>query len=158
MTRGKAAATTVEDDVCAIAKSIWQTLFTAPLQRAGPEAQVRDPAVTGCVTVDGAWHGAIVLSCERALAGSLAAELFRSGAAATEAEIRDTIGELTNILAGNIKALLPGPVRISLPAVAMGGDYDFTVVGTMPVAAVRFRNGDGALEVSVLVGNTQDGA
>ena len=149
--------TAVEDDVCEIAKTIWQTLFSVPLQRARPGEQVHDPAVTGCVTVDGAWHGAIVLSCERALAGSLAAELFRSGTAATEEEMRDTIGELTNILAGNIKALLPGPVRISLPAVAMGGDYDFTVVGTIPAVAVRFHNGDGALEVCVLVGNAQVG-
>jgi chemotaxis protein CheX len=146
----------VEDDVCEIATSIWEAYFSVPLERAGPEVHVNDPAVTGCVTIDGAWYGAVMLSCERALAGSLTAELFHSGEPATEEEVRDTVGELTNMLAGNIKALLPGPVRISLPAVAMGGDYDLTVVGTTESVVVRFSCGDGTLKVSLLSSGTDN--
>lgn len=140
--------TAVDDDIRAIAASIWETLFTQPLERRFNEGAVPEPTVTGCVTIEGAWHGAVMLSCERSLAGTLAGELFQSASPSPE-EVRDTIGELTNMLAGNLKALLPHPSRISLPSVAGGGDYEFSVVGTARVAAVRFRCGDGALEVTV---------
>jgi chemotaxis protein CheX len=42
-------------------------------------------------------------------------------------EVRDTVGELANMVAGSVKALLPQPTHISLPSVADGNDYDLTV-------------------------------
>jgi chemotaxis protein CheX len=42
-------------------------------------------------------------------------------------QIRDTVGELANMAAGSVKALLPQPTHISLPSVADGNDYDLTV-------------------------------
>jgi chemotaxis protein CheX len=146
----------VEDDIREIAESIWETLFTRPLVRTTAGPPVREPTVTGCVTIEGAWHGAILLSCERVVADALAAELFRSPSPSGE-EVRDTVGELTNMLAGNIKALLPDPSRISLPTVAAGGDFDLSVVGTSRVAGVQFRCGEGALEVTVHQGRPAQG-
>ena len=49
--------TAVDDAIREITGSIWETLFTLPLQ-AADDAVVREPSVTGCVTIDGAWHGA----------------------------------------------------------------------------------------------------
>ena len=148
--------TAVEDHIREITGSIWDTLFPMPLEPAPDGQAVAEPAVTGCVTVEGAWNGAVLLSCERRLAGELAGELFRSPSPSSE-EVRDTVGEITNMLAGNLKALLPGPSRISLPTVASGGDYDLSVRGTARVAAVRFRCGDGSLEVSVHEGHPDGG-
>ena len=53
-------------------------------------------------------------------------------------DVRDALGELANMLGGNIKALLPAPSQISLPAVAIGSDYELSVVGTGEVARVAF--------------------
>lgn len=141
--------TALDDDIREIAASIWETLFTVPLDRGAGQEQMSDPVVTGCVHIDGAWHGAVMLQCGGALAGLLAGELFRS-AAPTPDDVRDTIGELTNMLAGNIKALLPEPSRISLPAVAFGADYALTVRGTGAVATVPFECGGSPLVVTLL--------
>ena len=140
--------TAVEDAIREITASIWETLFPLPLERGEPGIEVPEPTVTGCVTIEGAWSGAVMLVCDRELASTLAGELFQS----TEpqpAEVRDTVGELTNMLAGNIKALLPEPSRISLPAVAVGGDYDLSVVGTTELLTVPFRCDGRALSVTV---------
>jgi len=139
----------LDDDIREIATSIWETLFTVPLDRGIDTEQLSDPVVTGCVHIDGAWHGAVMLQCSEGLAGVLAGELFRSEAPTSD-EVRDTIGELTNMLAGNIKALLPEPSRISLPAVAFGADYDLSVMGTGAVAPVPFRCGGSPLVVTLL--------
>lgn len=143
--------TAVEDAIREITASIWETLFTLPLDRGEPGLVVAEPTVTGCVTIDGAWTGAVILRCDRQLATSLSAELFQS-ADPQPADVRDTLGELTNMLAGNIKALLPEPSRISLPAVALGGDYDLSVVGTTELLTVPFRCGSGSFTVTVLEG------
>lgn len=143
------------DDICVIARSIWETLFTMPLDRVPPERALAGPVVTGCVTIDGSWDGAVMLSCEQALAGSLAGALFGADMPVTTDDVRDTIGEVTNMLAGNFKALLPAPSRISLPTVAIGGHYDLSVVGTTQAAVVRFRCGEGLLQISVHQGRTE---
>ena len=147
--------TAVEDAIREITASIWETLFTLPLDRAEPGLAVAEPTVTGCVTIEGAWSGAVMLVCERELATTLAGQLFQAAEPQPE-EVRDTVGELTNMLAGNIKALLPEPSRISLPAVALGGDYDLSVVGTTELLAVPFRCGSGSL--SVIVHQGREGA
>lgn len=145
----------MESEIREIAGSIWETLFTLPLDPAPDAGPLGEPAVTGCVTIDGAWQGAVMLSCERQLADRLAGQLFRSGTPSVE-EVRDAMGELTNMLAGNVKALLPGPSRISLPSVAVGGDYDLSVVGTVRRAVVHFRCDGSTLQVSVH--ESKDGA
>jgi hypothetical protein len=42
-------------------------------------------------------------------------------------QVRDAIGELANMSAGSVKPLLPPPCQLSLPTVADGTDYNFTV-------------------------------
>ena len=139
----------MNDDIREIAVSIWETLFTIPLEDGVLGDGLGDPVVTGCVHIDGSWHGAVMLQYGEGLASLLAGQLFRSEAPVSE-EILDTIGELTNMLAGNIKALLPQPSGISLPTVAIGADYALTVMGTRVINAVAFRCGDLPLLVTVL--------
>jgi chemotaxis protein CheX len=55
-----------------------------------------------------------------------------------EADVRDALGEIANMIAGNVKALLPEPCSISLPAVALGSDDTVSVQGTTPVTSVPF--------------------
>jgi chemotaxis protein CheX len=44
-------------------------------------------------------------------------------------EISDALGEIANMMGGNVKALLPGPATLSLPSVTEGSDYSITVPG-----------------------------
>jgi len=126
--------TEIED----IAQSIWMTLFEVPLERGGADAIDSESTVTCIVHIDGAWHGAVVLRCPVELARTLTSEMFRSESEPSFDEVKDALGEVTNMLAGNLKALLPEPSEISLPAVARGSNYEFGVVGTNVVATVPF--------------------
>lgn len=139
----------MDDDIREIAVSIWETLFSLPLETEVEMASPDDPVVTGCISIDGAWNGAVTLQCGERLADVLAGQLFRSPSPSPD-EVRDAIGEITNMLAGNIKALVAEPSRISLPTVVFGGDYALTVRGTKPVSAVPFRCDGSALVVTLL--------
>ena len=146
----------MDDDIREIATSIWETLFSFPLDSAADAGSPKDLAITGCIHIDGAWHGAVMLQCGEELATALAGELFRSDTP-TPDEVSDAIGELTNMLAGNIKALLAEPSRISLPTVAWGDDYALTVRGTTLVSTVPFRC-EGSPMVVTLLQQADDGA
>jgi chemotaxis protein CheX len=68
--------------------------------------------------------------------------------------VRDALGELTNMVAGNVKAMLPQPSAISLPTVAFGRHYDITVVGTRLVASVSFTSETHPFVVSLVQRST----
>ena len=149
--------TAAEDDICVIAESIWQTLFSVQLERVAPEPAIAGRVVAGCVTIEGAWDGAVILTCEQSLAESLTRRLLDAHTPVTSDDVRDAVGEVTNMLAGNYKALLPDPSRISLPTVAFSAHYGVSVVGTIETSAVRFRCVDGLLQISVHEGRPGTG-
>ena len=142
--------TVTDDDLQSISETIWGTLFTSTLERAtvpGPEVHRE---VTGLVHIDGAWQGALMLRCSTALAAMVTAAMFESVGEPPEEDVRDAVGELTNMMAGNVKALLPEPCAISLPSVALGADYAVRVMGAEPVAEVAFACGGEPLSVTLL--------
>jgi chemotaxis protein CheX len=132
-----------------IVTMIWSTLMDQGLEpgRAGP---VEDSTVTGIVNIDGAWQGAVLVQCPYLLASHVTATMLRSGTKPSFEELCDALGELTNMVAGNVKALLPQPSSISLPTVALGSQYEISVVGARTVAAVPFTCGSQPLLVSVV--------
>ncbi len=125
-------------DIEDITQAIWTTLFEVPIERGGDGAIAAESTVTSIVHIEGAWHGAVVLRCPMELAVTLTSVMFQTGSEPSLDEIRDALGELTNMLAGNLKALLPEPSALSLPAVVLGSDYEFGVMGTNVIATVPF--------------------
>jgi chemotaxis protein CheX len=73
--------------------------------------------LTVCVRISGAWEGAVRLDCPLPLARLMAAAIFQVDAdRADNDEILDALSELIHIVGGNLKALLPQPVTLSLPS------------------------------------------
>jgi CheY-specific phosphatase CheX len=148
----------IDDDIKDIARTIWSTLFELPLEDADAAPLGPESIVTSCVQIDGAWQGAVVLQCPLTLARTLTAAMFQADAAPELDEVHDALGELANMLGGNVKALLPGPSRISLPAVAVGSDYHMSVVGTNAVTSLAFTCDGHPLRVTLLQQSGQVGA
>lgn len=128
----------IQAGITEITQNIWRTVLDLPLDTAEEPEPGGEPSVTCFVQVEGAWEGAVVLRCSTALAGVLAGAMFHDDSAPDPADVSDAMGELTNILAGNIKALLPQPCRIALPVVALGRDYQVQMLRTRPLAEVAF--------------------
>jgi CheY-specific phosphatase CheX len=143
-------------DIEDIVQAVWDSIFDLPI---GSDRSARlgvDSTVTGCIQIDGAWRGAVLIQCPFALASTLTAVMFAADGAPPMEDVRDAIGELTNMVAGNIKSLLPERCQISLPAVALGSDQQFTVVGTEVVTSVGF-SCDGLPLLITLLQNRPEG-
>ena len=151
-----------EPELTEITERVWTSLVEAPLLPRQPGQPAPAPGsrtFTGCVQITGAWEGAVTVHCSEALAKALTAAMFMVDPEDTTAEeVADALGELANMVGGNVKALLPEPCRISLPAVADGMDYRLSVPGARPVTAVTWTSDGEPLMVRLLERRTADTA
>jgi chemotaxis protein CheX len=66
-------------------------------------------------------------------------------------DVRDVLGELANMIGGNMKSCMPTGVRLSMPTVMEGRDYDLRICGSQILERVAFHCGEGHFWVTVLV-------
>ena len=116
-------------DLCELTSSIWASflgLNIRPTPRM--DAAWGRELLTGCIHISGTWEGVLTLECPVGLARHVAGIMFsEDSCAATPNEILDALGEVTNVTAGNIKALFGGACHLSMPAVAEGPDHRLTI-------------------------------
>ena len=110
-----------EETVQSIAQEAWSALigddeFLVPLPGGLP-----DDAVSSWVEIVGPWTGAVVLTCGRSTAEELSRCLLAEHAPPVldVEDIQDALGELANVVGGNVKAVLPGPSVLGLPEVGI---------------------------------------
>jgi chemotaxis protein CheX len=111
-----------DEQVVGITQDVWGS-FTGKAVEAAPGGADVDggEVAVGRVAVTGDWRGWVLLACPTRLARTAAAAMFdRPAEALGDDEVADALGELTNMIGGNIKSLLPGPSRLSMPAVTVG--------------------------------------
>jgi chemotaxis protein CheX len=107
-----------------LAETVWTAMLDQPFAEVGSdEAEPSAGRITGTIHFSGAWLGRLDVVCPPNAARQVAATMFcpESGVV-EESEVRDAVGELANILGGNLKIILPQPTRISLPEVGVGTD------------------------------------
>ena len=133
-----------------IVASVWATVLALPVQRADVDLDPSVSLVTCVVQVEGSWEGAIVLRVPQPLAVRIASAMFGGDATPGQADVHDALGEIANMVAGNVKSLLPPPCRITLPVVATGRDYQVHMPGTKPSLEVGFTCEETPFLVSVV--------
>ena len=138
------------DDVCIIAQDVWASFLNVHIHQIVVDDSLSGrPSIVGAVRVTDAWFGAVVLEMTPALARQVAATMFASVPdMVTDAEVVDALGELTNMIGGNIKSLLPAPSQLSLPMVSESV-WPTTVPGSVAVCRIAFSVGHDVVHISV---------
>lgn len=115
------------EDLFEITQQVWESFLNPsgdPLvgQLHPPSSTTRADEVSAAVAVTGVWQGHIVVSCSMAAARKIGSLLLEMPLAeVTESDVADALGELANIIGGNVKGLLPGPCALSLPYLVVAG-------------------------------------
>jgi hypothetical protein len=115
------------EDICALVGEVWSSflgedslpvrLQSLPAATAGPV----DDEVRSTVGITGAWNGELTLITTSAAVAVVARAVFGDPSVQlAHAELADVVGELGNIIAGNIKSVLAGPSALLLPSVVFG--------------------------------------
>lgn len=111
------------EDINALTMQVWESVLCLPLETEAPEPRDDELNVVGMVNITGNWEGSVLVRCTRPLARSITEAMFGMDPGEASAdEIADALGEIANMIGGNVKSLVPGPSQLSLPTVV---DYDF---------------------------------
>jgi chemotaxis protein CheX len=120
-------------DFAEVAEGVFTGMLGFELVRTHSDT-LPDPAETkfiGTVHISGSWAGSVVVECPEVFGRLVAASMFDSEPSeVADDELVDVIGELANMLGGNVKALLEGESSLSLPTVVRGSDFAVVVPGT----------------------------
>lgn len=118
-----AAITTSTADVLSTMLELEATVGDSVLAKEEAEPS---SGLVSLIGLAGSWAGTGSLGCSGALACTLAAHLLASPFEAVNEEVLDAVGEITNMIIGNVKTLLEekvGPMGLSTPTVIFGRNF-----------------------------------
>lgn len=141
------------DDIRAVTENVFASLtdFSVEPTNADGIDRTGHRYVTAAVSITGEWEGTVAVACSDELARLITGSFFGvEPAEADPGEINDAVGEVANMIGGNVKALMPSPSQLSLPTVTTGIDYVVTFPGTREESREAFFIAGEPLFVSVL--------
>jgi chemotaxis protein CheX len=132
-----------------VVTSVFSTLLgVSPGETQEPPTQGSYAACA--VYYAGAWLGALLVECTREQAMDWGAKFMSLEPPVSAADARDALGEMSNVLAGNLKPLLPPGVGLSIPSVVQGSDFSFSICGGSVSETIFFRDELGVFRVTLV--------
>lgn len=109
-------------DVQAITEEVWSTFLGDQSPLIIGIGEEFDPEWSASVAIRGAWNGVVAIELAEGLAQLATRSMLglEPDSEVSDVDLADAVGELVNMVGGNIKGLVPGPSRLSLPLVAAG--------------------------------------
>ena len=134
-----------------IVSDVLGVMFSASSNPSG-QAPGAD-SFTSVVSFVGEWSGAVLVRCGMATAHKLAQRLFKLDNVASD-DVADAMGELANMIGGNLKSILPPGVILSVPNVALGNDLAVRICGGHETKSTRYSCEAGDFEVTLVYSST----
>ena len=142
-----------ETELRQIAEDTWRfVLGEEPEPRAQRIASADiDDCLAATAQIAGDWQLAVVIYGSSAMARRAAAIMLDLGAEPPRAEdVHDAMGELINIIAGNVKGVLSGSNHLSLPTIIHGNDFKLRFPRHVLLGEVAFGYGGEPVVVMLL--------
>ena len=127
------------EDAIRVVGDVFRTMLQLEVEPVEAPWPPEDDLVNVTIHYAGAWKGALLLECTREQARLFTGRLL--GIEPPEEfndDVRDAVGELANMIAGNLKPVLPPGVALSMPTLVEGTDYALRVLGGNLASMVAF--------------------
>jgi len=138
-------------EVAQIVESVFGTMLGLEVSECGMPWFPSGDRLTSAVHLAGDWNGAVLLECDRRQACRFASRfLSMDPPDAVDDVVRDVLGELVNMIGGNLKCVLTRGIRLSMPCVVDGSDYSLRVCGSEVRERLSFQCAEGFFWITVL--------
>lgn len=139
--------TTYDSQIEQIVQSIFASMLGMEALRGDNPLDCQE-SVLGTIHIAGPKSVSVVLGLTSEVARATTANMLQMPPAdVTNEDIRDVAAELTNMIGGNLKSLLPGPLFLSLPTVVAGRELGLEIPGAELVEDVGLLCDAGAFRV-----------
>ena len=144
-------------DLSRIVDDVFRAMLGTGAYPAAEPRAAGDGSLTAAVQFVGEWRGAVLLQCGTQQAAAFTRALMPGAQPSfLDEDVRDALGELINMVGGNLKSVLAPGVVLSMPSVVQGCDYALHICRSNAVKTVEFASDLGAFSVS-LVQTVSDG-
>jgi len=138
-------------DLAEIVQSVFATMVNLEIDPSSEPWSPDGNRLTSAVHLSGDWNGVVLLECDRRQACAFAAHFLSIDVPqAVDDTVRDVLGELANMIGGNLKCVVGHGMTLSMPSVVEGGDYRMTFCRAELMVQCAFDSADGTFWVSIL--------
>jgi chemotaxis protein CheX len=107
--------------------------------------------LVSAVYLAGEWNGAVLLECDRSQACRFAGRFLSIDTPEkVDDDVFDVLGELTNMIGGNLKSLWVPGIRLSMPSIVEGTNYMLRIVGARIQEQLAFECDEGLFWITIL--------
>ncbi|MBZ5672725.1 MAG: chemotaxis protein CheX [Acidobacteriia bacterium] len=119
-----------QTDVARIVEDVFRTMLCLEVATSETGDSSEPGLLTAAVQFVGDWKGAVLLRCSPRQAFAFTTSLIPSQKPSRfDEDVRDALGELANMVGGNLKSVLPPGVALSMPSVVEGNHYALHICG-----------------------------
>jgi chemotaxis protein CheX len=134
-----------------IVESVFMTMMNLDVSPSDASWSPAGDRLTSFVHLTGDWNGAVLFDCNPRQACQFAGRILSMDPPdIVDDDVRDVLGELANMIGGNMKCCMPAGVQLSMPTVMEGRDYDMRICGSQILERVAFQCAEGHFWVTVL--------
>ena len=142
---------TYEAETQQIVVDVFTSMLKMDVERVDVPEEHTIPVLTAAVHFVGSWKGALRIECtpdqtfeytKRLLGVDRPSEMNE--------DVCDAFGELANMIGGNLKAVLPPVVQLSMPSVVRGEDYAMRICHAVTACKLAFDSELGVFRVTLV--------
>lgn len=137
--------------VAQIVKSVFETMTRLEVADCETPWFPGGDRLTSALHLSGEWEGAVLLECDRRQACQFAGRFLSiDPPGSVDDVVRDVLGELANMIGGNLKCVLTPGIRLSMPSIVDGSDYSLRVCGAEVRERLAFQCAEGPFWITIL--------
>jgi chemotaxis protein CheX len=130
------------DEITQIVQSVFDTMLGLAVEPIVSDCAAAAGSLTAAVYYAGNWRGALLVECSMDQGAEWALRLMPLEPPLAPDDVWDALGELANVIAGNLKSILPRGVGLSIPSVVQGSDYSVRICGGNLFERLTFTGSD----------------
>jgi chemotaxis protein CheX len=137
--------------VTQIVENVFQTMIGLDVKAVDTPFCPTGEVITSIISLAGTWKGAVLVRCGIEEAFDFTSRMIGIDPPTNlNDDVRDAMGELANMVGGNLKSVLPSGVGLSLPTVVWGHDYTMQICRAGTTRQWTFQANDITFSVGVI--------
>jgi CheY-specific phosphatase CheX len=145
-------------ELAQVVDAVFGTMLKMEVCESSASWFAAEDRLTGTVHLAGDWNGAVLLECNQWQACRFAGRFLSIDPPdAVDDVVRDVLGELVNMIGGNLKCVLTRGIRLSMPSVVDGSQHSLRVCGVEREDHLAFQCADGLFWITVMTTRTVRG-
>ena len=138
-------------ELAQIVEYVFRTMLCLEVSESDQSWVPGGDRLTATIHLAGEWKGVLALECGHKQACAFAARfLSMDSPTVVDDVVRDVLGELANMIGGNLKCVLAGGLKLSMPSVVNGADHNLRVCRAGVRERLVFECVEGVFSVAVL--------